>query len=771
MVTTVCNMLFLFLHHKTNVLHLYMETIYLCIVVFLLFLAVFDLFVGVSNDAVNFLQSAVGARVAKFRTVLIIASAGVVLGAVMSTGMMDVARHGIMMPEHYSFHQVMIIFLAVMVTDVIVLDMFNTLGMPTSTTVSLVFELLGGTAMLAVLMVASDPTLHYGDLLNSNKALQVIIAIFVSVAISFVVGIVVMWISRVVFTFNYEKHSKWTIAIFGGIAFTSLSYFIFLKGIGKSAYIPEDIRSYISRNTNMLLIYTFIISSVMMEVLHLLKVNIFKFTVLMGTFALAMAFAGNDLVNFIGVPIAGLDSWNDFTANAHGRSVDDFMMTSLMQSAKTPPAYLLSAGIIMIVAMATSKKARNVIKTSVDLSRQDEGEEMFGSSRAARAIVRYVQSMLEWISSVVPSSIRHWVNARFDRHDTSMDDKAAFDVVRAAVNLVIASMLITFGTNHQLPLSTTYVTFMVAMGTSLADRAWSRESAVFRVTGVLSVIGGWFVTAGVAFLVCAIVCLCMWFGGFVIQGAFILLVIFLLWRSNRQYKRRQSNTKKDDSVFRLMMRTHDSELVWEMLRNHVRDTQARTCRYALEQYNSILDGFITRKVKSLRRSDKGLHRAIDDLKKVRRQELLAMKRAPLEMAVERNTWFHIGINSDQDYIYSLRRMLNPIEEHVDNNFNPLPESYIEEYEPVRRKVNELMKMTCDEIETGQYNQYRSILSEADVCKNELSALRHKHLNRMQTADNHNLQVDMVYLNILQETQQFLSNMRHQLWSAKKFMEE
>lgn len=483
MVTTVCNMLFLFLHHKTNVLHLYMETIYLCIVVFLLFLAVFDLFVGVSNDAVNFLQSAVGARVAKFRTVLIIASAGVVLGAVMSTGMMDVARHGIMMPEHYSFHQVMIIFLAVMVTDVIVLDMFNTLGMPTSTTVSLVFELLGGTAMLAVLMVASDPTLHYGDLLNSNKALQVIIAIFVSVAISFVVGIVVMWISRVVFTFNYEKHSKWTIAIFGGIAFTSLSYFIFLKGIGKSAYIREDIRSYISRNTNMLLIYTFIISSVMMEVLHLLKVNIFKFTVLMGTFALAMAFAGNDLVNFIGVPIAGLDSWNDFTANAHGRSVDDFMMTSLMQSAKTPPAYLLSAGIIMIVAMATSKKARNVIKTSVDLSRQDEGEEMFGSSRAARAIVRYVQSMLEWISSVVPSSIRHWVNARFDRHDTSMDDKAAFDVVRAAVNLVIASMLITFGTNHQLPLSTTYVTFMVAMGTSLADRAWSRESAVFQGYG------------------------------------------------------------------------------------------------------------------------------------------------------------------------------------------------------------------------------------------------------------------------------------------------
>ena len=346
-----------------------METIYLCIVIFLLCLAVFDLFVGVSNDAVNFLQSAVGARVAAFRTVLIIASVGVVLGAVLSSGMMDVARHGIMMPDRYSFHEVMTIYLAVMVTDVIVLDVFNTLGMPTSTTVSLVFELLGGTAMLAILKVMADPDLDYGMLLNSNKALQVIIAIFVSVAISFVVGMVVMWISRVVFTFNYKKHSRWGIAVFGGIAFTALSYFIFMKGIGKSPYLAEHIRSYIDDNTNLLLLLTFVGSTIVMEVLHLLKVNIFRFTVLMGTFALAMAFAGNDLVNFIGVPLAGLDSYQDYTANAHGAGIDGFMMSSLMESAKTPPFYLLIAGVVMIVAMATSKKAQNVIKTSVDLAR------------------------------------------------------------------------------------------------------------------------------------------------------------------------------------------------------------------------------------------------------------------------------------------------------------------------------------------------------------------------------------------------------------------
>ena len=750
-----------------------METIYLCIVIFLLCLAVFDLFVGVSNDAVNFLQSAVGARVAAFRTVLIIASVGVLLGAVLSSGMMDVARHGIMMPDRYSFHEVMTIYLAVMVTDVIVLDVFNTLGMPTSTTVSLVFELLGGTAMLAMLKVMADPDLDYGMLLNSSKALQVIIAIFVSVAISFVVGMVVMWISRVVFTFNYGKHSRYSIAIFGGIAFTALSYFIFLKGVGKSPYLSDGVRDYIDTNTNMLLVLTFIVSTIVMEVLHLMKVNIFRFTVLMGTFALAMAFAGNDLVNFIGVPLAGLDSYQDYVANGHGVGIDGFMMSSLMESAKTPPFYLLAAGIIMIVAMATSKKAQNVIKTSVDLARQDEGDEMFGSSRAARAIVRFCQSMIEMVVAIFPVGLRKWINRRFNANDVELkDDKAAFDVVRAAVNLVIASMLITFGTNHRLPLSTTYVTFMVAMGTSLADRAWSRESAVFRITGVLSVIGGWFLTAGVAFLACALVCLCMWYGGIAVQVAFIVLVIFLLIRSNRQYKRKQETTKKDDDNFRLMMRTRDPELVWEMLRNHVRNTQSKVCRLALEQYNAVLDGFNTQNVKMLRGSDKTLRRELDVLKKYRRQELLGLKRSPMDIAIERNTWFHVGINSDQQYIYTLRRMMLPVKEHVDNNFTPVPAAYISEYEPVRRRVNDLMKMTCEAIETNRYEQYRGVLAEADVCKDDLSVIRKTHINRMQKSGTSKMmQVDMVYLNLLQETQQLLSVMRHQLRSAKKFMED
>ena len=652
-----------------------METVYLCIVVFLLCLAVFDLFVGVSNDAVNFLNSAVGAKVAKFRTVLVIASLGVAVGAVMSSGMMDVARHGIMSPNNLSFNEVMTIFLAVMVTDVIILDMFNTLGMPTSTTVSLVFELLGGTFVLATIKMIGDGSLGYGDLLNTDKALSVIIAIFVSVAIAFFFGIVVQWISRIIFTFNYKKHSRYTIAIFGGIAFTALAYFIFLQGLGKSPYIEASIREWITANTRMLLVYTFIGSTLIMEVLHLMRVNVFKFVVLMGTFALAMAFAGNDLVNFIGVPLAGLDSYNDFMANANGASADSFLMTSLMESAKTPPIYLIAAGVIMIIAMATSKKAHNVIKTSVDLSRQDEGDEMFGSSRAARSIVRATQDADSVIKRYIPQRLKQWIDSRFNKNEAELSEGAAFDIVRAAVNLVLASMLITIGTNYKLPLSTTYVTFMVAMGSSLADRAWSRESAVFRVTGVLSVIGGWFITAGAAFAACAIVCLLMFYGGIVIQVAFMILVVYLLIRSNRQYKKKEKESGKSN-MFRLMMRTRDPEIVWDLLNKHVSKTQSFVARFTIEQFNKIIDGLENEKPSVLRHVQRELRNEKEELKKYRRQELLALRKVPSDIAIERNTWFHLGINSSEQYIYCLRRMLEPIKEHVDNSFNPIPEIFV-----------------------------------------------------------------------------------------------
>ena len=747
-----------------------METIYFCIVLFLLCLAVFDLFVGVSNDAVNFLNSAIGARVAKLRTVLIIASVGVALGAIMSTGMMDVARHGIMKPTLYSYEEVMTIFLAVMVTDVIVLDMFNTLGMPTSTTVSLVFELLGGTFALATVKMIGDHSLAYTDLLNSDKALSVIIAIFVSVAIAFVFGIIVQWLSRLLFTFAYRKHMRIGAALFGGVASTALAYFIFLKGIGGSTYIPEDVRTWINVNTHMLLLCTFVITTILMEVLHLLKVNVFRLVVLMGTFALAMAFAGNDLVNFIGVPLAGLDSWHDFSMNANGASPSTYMMTSLMESAKTPPFYLMAAGIIMIIAMATSKKAQNVIKTSVDLARQDEGDEMFGSSKAARSIVRATQESASFIGQWMPRRLSAWIDSRFNKQEAELPDGAAFDVVRAAVNLVLAAMLITAGTNWGLPLSTTYVTFMVAMGSSLADRAWSRESAVFRVTGVLSVIGGWFITAGVAFGACAIVCLLMFFGGIIAKLLFMALVVFMLIRSQRAYKKKTAAEGKED-VFRLMMRTKDPEIVWDLLTKHVSRTQSFVTHFVLDQFLAIIDGFENEKPSTLRKADRELRNERDEIKKYRRQELLALRRVPTSIAIERNTWFHLGINSSEQYIYCLRRMLDPVKEHVDNSFNPLPSTYINEYKDMKDRICELMKQTESMISTRRFEHYRDVLADADQCKDDLSVLRKRHIDRLQaTSTEGGLQVALVYLNILQESQQLLSNMRHQLRAAKKFME-
>ena len=748
-----------------------METIYFVIVAFLLLLAVFDLFVGVSNDAVNFLQSAIGAKVARFRTVLVVASAGVLIGAVMSAGMMDVARHGIMHPANYTFAEVMTILLAVMVTDVVVLDIFNTLGMPTSTTVSLVFELLGATFILALFKMNADPSLMITDLMNSSKALSVIIAIFVSVAIAFFLGTAVMWLSRLVFTFRYKKHLRYSIAIFGGIAFTALAYFIFIKGLGGSPFISDATKNWINDNTQMLLLAVFVASTILNEILYLLRVNVFKIIVLLGTFALAMAFAGNDLVNFIGVPLAGLASMQDFMANGNG-DPNAFMMTSLMTSAKSPLIYLVLAGIIMIVAMATSKKAQNVVKTSVDLSRQDEGDEMFGSSKVARSLVRAVQDMGNGLSKIMPSSSTKWIDSRFNKEEMELAQGAAFDEVRAAVNLVLAAMLIIIGTNYKLPLSTTYVTFMVAMGTSLADKAWSRDSAVFRVTGVLSVIGGWFVTAGVAFAACALVCTMMHFGGFVVMIAFMVLDIYLLWRSGQAYKKKSSEDKKDD-IFNLMMRTKDKDIVWDLLRKHVGRTQSFVTRFTCDVFNKIVDGVSNERLKELKVSYREVNSERETLKKLRRQEFLAMRRIPERIALERNTWFHLGVNCNQQYMYCLRRMLDPIKEHLDNNFQPMPKEYIDEFEEVRRRINELMSHTEQMISTNRYDLYRETLTIGDECKDELSALRDRHINRMQQDVNaaQNLKVSMLYLNMLQESQELISIMRHQLRAARKFLEE
>lgn len=743
-------------------------TCYLIIIVFLLVLAVVDLFVGVSNDAVNFMNSAIGAKVARFRTVLIVASVGIVAGAMLSAGMMDVARHGIMQPAYYSFSEVMMLFLAVMVTDVIVLDVFNSRGMPTSTTVSLVFELLGGTFVLALLKMSTDGSLEMSDLLNSSKALSVIIAIFVSVALAFVTGAVVQWISRLIFTFRPHRH-PYVEAFFGGIAFTILSYFIFIKGLAGTPLIGDETKAWIAQNTGMLLFCIFCVTTFISLCLVIVRVNIFRLVVLFGTFALAMAFASNDLVNFVGVPLAGLSSFQDWMQ--HGATdPDTFMMNALMESEKSPFGYLAVAGVIMIVALATSKKAQNVVKTEVGLGRQDESDEMFGSSQAARTIVRSAQAAKTAVSSITPRWLRRAIRQRFDTENAEILGGASFDMVRASVNLVLASVLIVIGTNYKLPLSTTYVTFMVAMGTSLADGAWGRDSAVFRVTGVLSVIGGWFLTAGIAFVSCALVCLLFYFGGFIAMFALMILAAFFVVKGNITYRKKKLEDK--DALLASIMHSHDAEIVWDLLRKHISHTQSDTCRFTSEQYNRILDGLMSENLKGLRATQLLLKDKQEELKRVRHREFVALHRIPEDIALEHNTWFHLGANSNQQFIYCLKRLLEPIKEHIDNNFNPVPAAFMEEFRPIRNRIGNLMDETYEMLTTCCFDHEKRVLEEAELCKKELSALRKTHIDRMQrrtgTAD---YKTSLIYLNILQESQELLNIMRHQLKAARKMLAE
>ena len=732
-------------------------------------LAIFDLLVGVSNDAVNFMNSAVGAKVARYRTIIIVAAVGVFAGAILSNGMMDIARHGIFQPANFSFYEIMCILLAVMVTDVVLLDVFNTLGLPTSTTVSMVFELLGGTFILAILKIIGDETglLSLGDMMNTEKALSVIMGIFLSVAIAFIAGTLVQYISRIIFSFNYKKHLSWTIGIFGGISVTSLSYFVLIKGLKSAPFMSAESLAWIDQNTTLLVAGCFVFFTLLMQILHWCKVNVFRIIVLLGTFALALAFAGNDLVNFIGVPLAGFSAYTDYVANSNGAGIHDFMMSSLMSSAKTPAIFLFASGIIMVYALATSKKAKNVIKTSVDLARQEEGDEMFGSSALARTIVRRATTINEFMVKVIPVGMRRWIDSRFNKDEVILENGAAFDMVRAAVNLVLSGLLIIIGTTMKLPLSTTYVTFIVAMGSSLADRAWGRESAVYRITGMLSVIGGWFITAFVAFTICALVTAIMFYTSFVGMFVFICVAVFLLVRSNIKYSKKEKAEQQDDT-FKRMMASKDKAEVLSLLRLHVKETLTDYINYTEQAYMQVTDGFINEDLKQLKKVMSSTDDQKKMLKKRRRKEILGLRRIPIPIAIEKNTWFHLGSNSCEQMLYCLKRICEPCKEHVDNNFNPISKDCIAEFLPIREELCQLMDRTQTVIENNNYAEADDILVKGDALKNKISALRKQQMNRMQEADSTSLKASMVYLNILQESQELVSIWRHLLRASRFF---
>ena len=747
-----------------------MEIVYFSFIVFLFMLAVFDLVVGVSNDAVNFLNSAIGAKVARFRTILIIASIGVFVGATMSNGMMDIARHGIFQPQMFSFNDLLCIFLAVMVTDVVLLDVFNTLGMPTSTTVSMVFELLGGTFILSLLKIATDETglLGFADLLNTDKALSVILGIFLSVAVAFIFGTVVQWLSRLIFTFNYTSKLKWKIGLFGGIATTCILYFALLKGLKDSSFMTPEYNAWIKENTMYLVGGCFVVSTVLMQVFHWCKINVFKIVIFMGTFALALAFAGNDLVNFVGVPLAAYSAYQDFAANGAGQA-DTFMMSSLNENATTPFIFLFLSGVVMVYALATSKKAQNVVKTSVDLSRQDEGEEMFGSSRVARSIVRGANNVNEFFSKYTPKPLVRWIDARFNKDEAILAQGAAFDLVRASINLVLSGLLIALGTSLKLPLSTTYVTFIVAMGSSLADRAWSRESAVFRITGVLNVIGGWFLTAGIAFSACALVTIAMYYGGAVVMALFVFVAVFILIKSNFSTKRKDE-TDYEEQLFKGIMNAKDKAECWGLLKKHVCATQQEMLDFVWKTYEDVVNGFVDEDLKTLRRAVKRIDAEKSRRKKLRQRELVGMRRIDKRISLEKNTWFHLASNSGEQMLYCLKRMSDPCKEHVDNNFNPLSRECIEEILPVKKKIVDYLMRSERIVEDRDYEHIDALLAEEEAYKQQLSEMRRAQEDRIQMDLSQGLKVSLVYLNLLQETQELLSDLRHYLRAFKRFQQ-
>lgn len=751
-----------------------METFYLFLVIFLFVLAVFDLSVGVSNDAVNFLNSAIGSRAASFKVIMVIAAIGIFVGASLSNGMMDIARHGIYQPQHFFFSEIMCILLAVMLTDVVLLDIFNSLGMPTSTTVSLVFELLGGTVAIALVKIAhSDGALQLGNLLNTDKAFTVILAIFLSVAIAFFFGTVVQYLSRLIFTFNYKKHTKYFIALFGGLAATSIIYFMLIKGLKESAFMDGELKTLIYSNTDKVVWGAFIFFTILMQVLHWLKVNVFKVIVLMGTFALALAFAGNDLVNFIGVPLVGYSSYIDLMAQGGTTTTDTFLMGSLLAPAQTPWYFLVGSGLVMVIALATSKKAHSVVKTSLDLARQSEGNESFGTSPVARMLVRTCNNASSTLLSVVPPRVKDWIDSRFNNDEIILEDRASFDLVRASVNVVLSGLLIALGTSLKLPLSTTYVAFMVAMGSSLADRAWGRESAVYRITGVLSVIGGWFITAGAAFTICFLVAIIIYFGGIAAMAAMVGLAVYMLIRSQVAYKKKLKKEALKEEVNTTVAKlrdTTDSHEALSLFREHSREELNAVLLFAADALDRSVHGFMNENLRELRKVLNEVEEKKVHLKQVKRVGTLGVTHLEHDIAVEKGLYYYQGNDFASEIIFSIRRLTEPSKEHVDNNFSPLSEVQKGDFSKMTESIITYLKRSASMIEKNDYHRLDDVVAESITLTNQLTALKKGELKRIQ-GQSGSTKVSMVYLNMVQEAQNVVSFTANLIKVSRKFQKE
>ena len=669
-----------------------MGTFYLVIVIVLFFLAISDLVVGVSNDAVNFLNSAIGSKAASFKVVLGVAALGVIVGCTFSSGMMEVARKGIFNPQYFHFSEIMLIFLAVMVTDVILLDAFNTFGMPTSTTVSIVFELLGAAVALSVIKIYVDPnSLGLGEYINSAKALAIISGILLSVVVAFSSGVIVQYLTRLIFSFDYAKKLKYYGAIWGGLAIAAITYFMLVKGSKGASFMTDELKSMIANNGMMIIAISFVIWAVILQLLMMLtKVDILKFIVIIGTFALAMAFAGNDLVNFIGVPLAGYNSYELYMASG-GAGSEDMLMDALAGKVPTPTLLLILAGAIMTITLWTSKKAKSVVKTSLDLGRQYEGSERFASYAVSRSLVRSFGKMADFVGRTLPSGMSKKLENQFDETPFSSKQAAlgaeapVFDMLRAAVTLVVSSILIAIGTNLKLPLSTTYVTFMVFMGTSLADGAWGRESAVYRVSGVISVIGGWFFTAFSAFTAAFIFANIFYFGGTVAIIAVLILAAFIIYRTHRYHGKKM----EENVLFEKAMEDNvlTREEVIQLSAGHFNKVGITFNRLL----NDTLEALADENRPKLIRTNKELKDIRSQIAGLKGQANTALDKVA-DDEIETIHFYILVVDYLNEMSTHISNIVKPSLDHVDNNHKPLLPVQINEL----RAINDQLKEQLDD---------------------------------------------------------------------------
>ncbi len=724
-----------------------MESYYLLIVIVLFILAISDLVIGVSNDAVNFLNSAIGSKAAPFIVILSIAAAGVLIGAVFSNGMMEVARKGIFHPDQFTFADIMVVFLAVMMTDILLLDFFNTVGLPTSTTVSIVFELLGASVAVAIFKIASSNGEFEGisTFINTDSAMLIVGGIFLSVVIAFTVGLIIMALVRFAFSFNIMKTYKYWGGIWGGFSITAILYFLLIKGAKDSTLVDAEMLSFLMDHTMSILLISFLGWTIILQLLVLYtRLNILKFTVLTGTFALAMAFAGNDLVNFIGVPLAGYESFKAFIAS--GAGPDTLLMSALTEKINTPLIFLIAAGLIMVITLKLSKKARSVTATSVDLSRQTEGTERFESSGLARFLVRRSIEVSRAIGKITPKRVKDFANSRFDISKSSDDykkNKIAFDMIRASVNLVVASILIAIGTSLKLPLSTTYVTFMVAMGTSLADGAWGRESAVYRISGVLTVIGGWFFTAFIAFCVAFIIAMLIYFGKLPVIIGLIALSIFILIRTHAFHKKRSKDAEmRENGKF-----TETREIMLHC-ESEVKSAIIETSKLLFLTFDSFAKEN-HKELKSIKKQARKLNKNVKSIKLTIADTLKSVTDTELEIGQH----YVQVVDHLKEVSNALYHIISPAYEHIDNN-HALDDDQTKELKQFNESVNEFFNYSISIMQNKnrenleEYSAKRDVLIESinDIIKNRIKILKKKQKGT---------KVSMVYIEMLTETKNLI----------------